>query len=118
MAYMNNVEDMQEKTIIKQIFLCFRPFGDVKIEFRISDIVVWTNDINHEYFLFDINTPIEDFKIDTFGFDYYVEIFSNKDITDNDIEILKNKCKQVVKNYLNRKIEFYNNNLKMFEENE
>lgn len=108
-----------ERTIIKQIILSFKPFSNqTKLDFRIRDVQVWTCDINHDYFLFDETTSLSDYNVYEECFDYVVEIYTNKDASDEVVNILKNNCKQTVKNLLNRKIKFYNENLRILEKNE
>lgn len=103
-----------EKIEIKQILIMmtYAPY----FEFKVRNIKVWKDDINHDYFLKTVDQIISgniDISCGIYPDSYTAEIYVDKNISDLDIEKIKMACKNAIKNRINEKIKFLQNQLSL-----
>ena len=97
------------KTLVKQILVSLNLYPEFKELIR--DIEVWEDNINHDIFLLDENTTIEDLTI-WHDISLSVECFVDVNSSDDHVNFIKNLCKEKIKNFIEQKIQYWEKLLK------
>lgn len=102
------------KIEIKQILIMLTYIPN--FEFKVRNIKVWKDDISHDYFLKTVDQIISgdiDVNCGIYPNSYTIELYVDKNISDFDIEKIKIACKNAIKNRINGKIKFLQNQLSL-----
>lgn len=100
-----------DKILVKQILVSLNLYSEVKELIR--DIEVREDAINYDIFLLDESATIEELNLRN-DISISVECFVDVNSSDECVNFIRNLCKEKIKNFIEQKIQYWENLLKAF----